>query len=69
MHKKIFQMLKSNPEIFNDQTFSLMNAFRRIERDLRPGITYGSKENGDKLKETVEMVKRIEEICLSIGED
>ncbi|MHA1264895.1 MAG: hypothetical protein ACTSRS_06625 [Candidatus Helarchaeota archaeon] len=65
LHKKIFKMLKSHPDLFGANTFNLMNAFRRIERDLRPGVTYGSKENGEKLKETQELFNLIETICLS----
>lgn len=68
LHKKIFKSLKENPEIFKDKTFTLMDAFRRIERDLRPGITYGSKENGEKLEEVMKLFKLIESICLPLIE-
>ena len=68
IHKKLFKNLKENPLIFKDKTFNLMDAFRRIERDLRPGITYGSKENGDKLEEVLKLFKRIEDICLPLLE-
>ena len=69
LHKKIFNVLKENPQIFKDKTFPLMDAFRRIERDLRPGITYGSKENGEKLEEVIKLVKSIEAICLPLIEE
>lgn len=68
LHKKMFKTLKENPNIFQDKTFMLMDAFRRIERDLRPGITYGSKENGEKLEEVIKLFESIEEICFPLLE-
>ena len=63
MHKKLQKFLKASGDIFGDKRFSVANSFRRIERDLRPGVIYGSKENGQKLKETLFELKNIEAIC------
>ena len=69
VHKRLFKLLKEKEDIFEENTLNLMDSFRRIERDLRPGVMYGSKENGEKLKEVIERFMVIEKICIPFLSD
>jgi hypothetical protein len=66
VHKKLQKFLKESGDIFGDKASSVANSFRRIERDLRPGVIYGSQENGQKLKEALFELRNIEELCFEI---
>ncbi|MFQ6125269.1 MAG: hypothetical protein ACE5R6_11795 [Candidatus Heimdallarchaeota archaeon] len=68
VHKRLFQVIKSHEDIFAGTAFSIANSFRRIERDLRPGVMYGASENGRVLKEVLHEFETIETLCFGILE-
>ena len=68
VHKRLFQVIKSHEDLFAGTAFSVANSFRRIERDLRPGVMYGASENGRVLKEVLHELETIETLCFEILE-
>lgn len=65
-HQKVRKVLEENHQIFGDKTETLWNAFQIIDNQIRPGQIYGGTIDGEKLKRTKELFKRIEEICRGI---
>jgi len=63
-HSMIRRTLEENPEIFGEETRRVWELFQRIENQLRPGLMYGARENGEALEEVRESFEEIEEICL-----
>jgi len=62
-HQQVRTILEKNSQIFETQTESLWRAFHEIENQIRPGQIYGGAVNGNKLKRTIELFKKIETIC------
>lgn len=64
VHKNLKRILESNPDIFGEDTKTVWSNFIKLERDIRPGQIYGSRINGEKLKDAQRVTSLIENICL-----
>lgn len=64
VHKNLKRILESNPDIFGEDTKTVWSNFIKLERDIKPGQIYGSRINGEKLKDAQRVTSLIENICL-----
>ena len=62
-HSLLRRTLDAHSEIFGEETMRVWELFQRIENQLRPGLMYGARENGDALEEVRESFEEIEKIC------
>ena len=63
-HQNIRTVLKQNIEIFEDETYQIINEFHEIENKIRVATSYGKRYNGELLEKTKESFNKIESICL-----
>ena len=68
-HQKIRKILESNPFIFKDDTEKVWRSFQDLENRVRVATSYGSRDNGDLLKEAKEKFEIIENLCGDLIED
>jgi len=62
-HKLVRRVLEQHPEIFGEDSEEVWRAFQTIENQIRPGQVYGGRIDGEALRKTEELFRRIRRIA------
>jgi len=65
-HQLVREVLEQSPAVIGEGTEVVWQAFQELENQIRPGQLYGGAINGERLQRALELLARIEAVCLPI---